>query len=105
MRRIPEIRIIDEGGMEVVSGNAVIKNATGLHLKPAARFCEEALKYKSTITFTFGGTTANAKSVLSVLGACVKSGDEIEIVCNGEDEQEALENLCRAINEGLGDEI
>ena len=89
----------------MVSGNAVIRNATGLHLKPAARFCEEALKYKSTVTFTFGNPTANAKSVLSILGACVKAGDEIEIVCNGEDEQEALDNLCRAIDEGLGDEI
>ena len=56
------------------------------------------------MTFTFGNTTANAKSVLSVLGACVKKGDEIEIVCNGEDEQEAIEGLCRAIDEGLGDE-
>ena len=101
----PSIKSTIRGGIKVVSGNAVIKNATGLHLKPAARFCEEALKYKSTITFTFGGTTANAKSVLSVLGACVKSGDEIEIVCNGEDEQEALDNLLKAISEGLGDEI
>ncbi len=52
----------------MVSRTAVIINEAGLHLKPAARFCEEALKYKSTVTFTFGNTTANAKSVLSVLG-------------------------------------
>ncbi len=89
----------------MVSGTAVVRNESGLHLKPAARFCDEALKYSSTITFTFANTTANAKSVLSILGACVKCGDEIEIVCNGEDEQEALDNLCRIIEEGLGDEI
>jgi len=88
----------------MVSATAVITNEAGLHLKPAARFCEEALKFQSTVTFTFGNTTANAKSVLSVLGACVKKGDEIEIVCNGEDEQEALDALCRVIAEGLGDE-
>ena len=88
----------------MVSATAVITNGAGLHLKPAARFCEEALKFQSTVTFTFGNTTANAKSVLSVLGACVKKGDEIEIVCNGEDEQEALDALCRVIAEGLGDE-
>ena len=28
-------------------------------------------------------STANAKSVLSVLGACVKSGDEITFICEG----------------------
>ena len=85
----------------MVMKTAVIHNEAGLHLKPAARFCEEALKYKSTVTFTFGNTTANAKSVLSVLGACVKKGDEIEIVCNGEDEEEALAGLIKAIEEGL----
>ena len=88
----------------MVTRTATIHDEAGLHLKPAARFCEEALKYKSTVTFTFGNTTANAKSVLSVLGACVKKGDEIEIVCNGEDEQEAIDGLCRVIEEGLGDE-
>ena len=88
----------------MVSGHAVIKDASGLHLKPAARFCEEAMKFKSTITFTFGNTTANAKSVLSIRGGCVKCGDEIEIVCNGEDEEEALAHMLNVIREGLSDE-
>jgi phosphocarrier protein len=41
--------------------------------------------------------------VLSVLGACVKCGDEIEFVCEGEDEQEALKSLVEAIENGLGE--
>lgn len=87
----------------MVSKRIVIKNNTGLHLKPAAFFCKEAMKYKSVITFTFENVTANAKSVLSVLGACVKCGDEIDIVCEGSDEQEALDALCSAVDEGLGE--
>lgn len=43
------------------------------------------------------------KSVLSVLGACIKSGDEIELVCDGEDEEEALAALVQAIESGLGE--
>ena len=61
------------------------------------------MKYKSLITFTFRENTANAKSVLSVLGAVVKSGDEIELHCDGEDEQEALTSLVTAIENGLGE--
>ena len=75
----------------MVSQKVVIKNPTGLHLRPAGILCKEAMQFKSLITFTFRGNTANAKSVLSVLGACVKCGDEIEIICEGEDEQEALD--------------
>lgn len=61
------------------------------------------MEFKSSITFRFRDTTANAKSVLSVLGACVKSGDEIELICDGIDEQEALEKLVAAIESGLGE--
>ena len=87
----------------MVSRKVVIKNPTGLHLRPAGILCKEAMQFKSLITFQFRESTANAKSVLSVLGACVKSGDEIEIFCEGEDEQKALESLVRAIENGLGE--
>lgn len=89
----------------MVSKKVVVKNPTGLHLKPAAVFCKEALNFQSTVTFTFDTTTANAKSVLSVLAACVKCGDEIEIVCVGPDEEEALHALIEAVNEGLGERV
>lgn len=87
----------------MVSQKVVIKNPTGLHLRPAGTLCKEAIQFKSMITFTFRDTTANAKSVLSVLGACVKSGDEITLCCEGEDEQEALAHLVKIIEAGLGE--
>ena len=65
----------------MVSQKVTVKNATGLHLRPAGVLCKEAMQFKSLITFTKDSSTANAKSVLSVLGACVKCGDEIELVC------------------------
>ena len=78
-------------------------NPTGLHLRPAGNFCKEAMKFKSLITFEYRNNVANAKSVLSVLGACIKSGDEINLICDGEDEEEALASLVKAIEEGLGE--
>ena len=87
----------------MISQKVTIKNPTGLHLRPAGVLCNEAMKYKSLITFTYYGGTANAKSVLSVLGACIKCGDEIELVCEGVDEREALDELLRVIQNGLGE--
>ena len=63
----------------MVSQKVKIINPTGLHLRPAGNLCKEAMKYNSKITFEYSGNTANAKSVLSVLGACIKSGDEITL--------------------------
>lgn len=87
----------------MVSQRVVIKNPTGLHLRPAGILCKEAMKYKSLITFSFRESTANAKSVLSVLGACVKCGDEVEFTCDGDDEEEALQALIIAVESGLGE--
>ena len=87
----------------MVSQRVVINNPTGLHFMPAGILCKEAMQFKSLITFSFRDNTANAKSVLSVLGACVKCGDEIELICEGEDEQEALTTLVKAVESGLGE--
>ena len=87
----------------MVTQKVTIKNTTGLHLRPAGILCKEAMKYKSLITFRFRDNTANAKSVLSVLGACVKCGDEIEFTCEGEDEEGALSALVGVVESGLGE--
>ena len=87
----------------MVSKTTVIKNPSGLHLRPAGVLCKEALRYKSKISFKVRTTTANAKSVLSVLGACGKSGDEIEFVCEGPDGMEALEAMVGIVEAGLGE--
>lgn len=87
----------------MVRQKVTIKNPTGLHLRPAGTLCKEAMQFKSLVTFKFRDVTANAKSVLSVLSACVQCGDEVEFVCEGEDEELALKTLVEAIQSGLGE--
>ena len=84
----------------MVSGTTVIKNPSGLHLRPAGILCKEALLYKSKISFKVRNVTANAKSVL---GACVKCGEEIEFNCTGPDEEKALAAMIKIVEDGLGE--
>lgn len=91
----------------MVCEKVIIKNPTGLHLRPAGLFCKTAMQFECKITIEkknrTGDLSANAKSVLSVLGACIKSGDEITIVCDGEDENAALAEMVQIVNDGLGE--
>ena len=87
----------------MVSQKVTVKNPTGLHLRPAGILCKEAMNFKSIITLNYGPNTANAKSVLSVLGACIRNGDEIEFHCDGEDEEEALRAMVEIVEDGLGE--
>ena len=90
-----------QGVEPVVKQKVIVKNQLGLHLRPAGILCRTAMLYKSHITLTCGTATVNAKSVLSVLGAVVKTDDEVEITCEGMDEQEALGALVELFESGL----
>ena len=91
----------------MLSKNLTVVNQSGLHLRPAGLFCKTAMQYKSKITvykkMKNEEVNANAKSVLSVLGACIKSGDEITIICEGEDEETALSDMVQLLKDGLGE--
>ena len=47
--------------------------------------------------------TVNVKSILSIVAAGIHQGEEIEICCSGEDEEEALQAAVAAVKSGLGD--
>ena len=91
----------------MVSKKVIIKNATGLHLGPAGLFCKMAMKYDCHISIEkkndYENISANGKSVLGILGACIKYGDEIKIVCDGIDEEEALADMTKLVEDGLGE--
>ena len=87
----------------MIKGIVKIVTPGGLHMRPAGALCKHATKYQSKIEMIYKGSTLNAKSVLSVLGACICTGDEAELICTGEDEEEAFAQLSRLIAEGLQD--
>lgn len=88
----------------MIREKVTIKNRSGLHLRPAGNFAKECLKYQSDIQFEFKGNTYAAKSVLNVLSAAVKKGDEILLIIDGPDEKLAYHGLLAAIEGGLGEE-
>ncbi len=80
-----------------------IANPTGLDLGPAGVLCKTAMIYSSKIHFKIDTVEANAKSVLSVLGACVKCGDVLLFTFDGEDEEEASAGIEKIIEDRLGE--
>ena len=82
----------------MVTQKVVVTEPLGLHLRPAGVFCEESLKYQSKIQIRKGNNFLNAKSVLGLLAARIQCGDEVELVCDGPDEQEALDRLSELLH-------
>lgn len=89
----------------MVCKKVTVVDDTGLHLRPAGILCKEACKFMSKIEFKTDRGVFNAKSVLSVLGACVHKGDQIEFICDGQDEEEALKYITDIVSKGLGEDF
>lgn len=88
----------------MVSEKILVNSALGIHLRPAGAMSDAAVRYDSHVTFTYGeGKSANAKSVISILAAGVKCGEEIELIADGPDEKEALEKVAAVFKESLKD--
>jgi len=82
----------------MVYRDVVVRNQVGLHSTPASVFSAKAGEYKSSITIEYRETRANAKSLLNVLSLGIFKDMEIRIICEGPDENEALEGVCTLLN-------
>jgi phosphocarrier protein FPr len=91
-----------EGCQEIFT----IKNPHGLHARPGAMLVNTAKKFKSKIQMTNldgSGKTDNAKSLMKVMTQGVKFGHKLQFTAQGDDAEEALAAIGKAIAEGLGE--
>ena len=78
-----------------------VVNPIGLHLRPAGLLCQTSMKFKSKVLILYKDKEINAKSVLNVMASGIKCGTDIEVCCDGDDEEAAMESVCTLIAEGL----
>ena len=87
----------------MLSKKLTVVNPSGLHLRPAGVLSQAAMKFKCDVIIECGEKRIVAKSVLNVMAAGIKCGTEINLICDGEDEEAAMEGLSAAIESGLGE--
>lgn len=70
-----------------------IQIANGLEARPVALLVQVASQYKSDIYVESEQKRVNAKSIMGMMTLGLNSGEDITVSANGEDEQEAIENI------------
>lgn len=91
----------------MVIAELVVRNATGLHARPAALFAAAAGQFVAGVTLQNvdrGTPPVDAKSILMVLTAGVESGHRIRLTATGPDEEDAIAALRGLVESGLGEE-
>jgi phosphocarrier protein len=80
-----------------------IVNKYGLHARPAMQLVELANKHNSNITVSNGSLSVDAKSIMSVMRLAATQGTALKLLADGEDAQQAVEALCKLIEDGFGE--
>lgn len=77
----------------MITKEIIIKNASGLESKIAARLIQKASGYASSIWIQKGEQKANAKSLLGILSLSIFNGEKVLLIADGSDEKLALQEL------------
>jgi phosphocarrier protein len=87
----------------VPDATVALRNASGLHARPAKIFARAAASFPADILLVKGEKEVNAKSVLSVLTLDCHQGDEIVIRTSGDGAEAALAGLVELVESGIGE--
>jgi len=75
-----------------------IINKLGMHARAAAKFVTLAQTFKSDIQLARADQQVNGKSIMGVMMLAAAKGSIIELIIEGEDEQQAVDLLSQLIN-------
>ena len=81
-----------------------IKNKAGLHTRPAATIVKLAARYKCEFFISRDGMNINGKSIIGVMTLAAEEGAELVLTFDGEDEQDAENEIVKFFDSGFGEE-
>lgn len=77
--------------------DVTIKNKAGLHARPSSLFVQVASKYDSDITVICEDEEINGKSIMGLMLLAAEQGRVMTLICDGEDEEEMIQELVELI--------
>ena len=81
-----------------------IKNAAGLHMRPAMLFVDVSNRYQSEITVSNNETSVDGKSIMQMSMLAAICGTKLKITVRGADAQQAVEALKELVEGRMFDE-
>ena len=88
---------------QAVERTVRVVNSQGLHARPAAQLVQLASRFSCEVKVGKDGLDVNAKSIMGVLLLAAEEGSELRIRCEGEDAEEAVNEIAALIARGFGE--
>jgi phosphocarrier protein len=81
-----------------------VSNRAGVHARPSALIVQATKNFKCSIHFERGRDRINAKSIMGVITLGASYGTAINIVAEGEGEEEAVEIIANLFETGFSED-
>ncbi|MCD6098204.1 HPr family phosphocarrier protein [bacterium] len=88
----------------MIEKELTVTNELGLHVRPAVLIVQRSSNFKSEIWLIKGDKKVNARSILNLLSLQAPRGTHLKIVAEGDDEEEAVEAICKLFEEKFGED-
>ena len=89
---------------DVCETEVEIKNADGLHMRPAMQFVDVASKFECDITVSNSENNVDGKSIMQMSMLAATCGTKLRIKAEGADAQQAIDALRKLVEEEMFDE-
>lgn len=80
-----------------------VKNALGLHARPATVIAKLLQGTRSDVSFTYRKETINARSIMSILMLAATKNSSITITVDGDDASETMQSIVEAFENQFGE--
>lgn len=88
----------------MVTKTVTVVNEQGMHMRPAGILAKAVKEFEGCeVMLKANGKTVKAKSPMQIMSACIKKDCEVEIVCEGGNEQSALDAVVKLFEDGFGE--
>ncbi len=81
-----------------------IKNIKGIHARAAAAFVKLAETFSSSIQVERVGMIVSGLSIMGLMMLSASKGTTIKVTISGEDEQQAMQEITKLIDNKFGEE-
>ncbi len=81
-----------------------IKNAAGLHTRPAATLVKTAARFQSDFSIRKDAFEINGKSIIGVMTLAAEQGSILHLLFNGPDEEEAAAAVVGLFERGFDEQ-
>lgn len=88
----------------MIRQQVTIQNKLGLHTRAAAKLVDTAKKFASRIELVYHERVVDCKSIMGVITLGAQKNNILDIIVNGEDEQQALKAIMHLIDGKFGED-